>query len=70
MKLNERMKRKQFEDELKTPRSTTDDAGGQVSGDPLAQLKIRAQEALFAKLGARLYDASLTADELQNFVGE
>ena len=70
MKLNERMKRKQIEEDLKSPRGTTADGGDRVSGDPLAQLKIRAQEALFAKLGARLYDASLTADELQSFVGE
>ena len=70
MKLNERMKRKQIDDDLKAPRGTTGNGGVQISGDPLAQLKIRAQEALFAKLGARLYDASLTADELQTFVGE
>jgi pilus assembly protein CpaF len=69
MKLNERMKRKQVEDELTSPRGTTVGAGAQAFSDPLAQLKIRAQEALFAKLGARLYDASLTADELQSFVG-
>ena len=69
MKLNERMKRKQVEDELKAPRGTTVGTNAQVFSDPLAQLKIRAQEALFAKLGARLYDASLTADELQSFVG-
>jgi pilus assembly protein CpaF len=36
--------------------------------DPLAHLKRRAQQALFAKLGARLYDSSLTDAELQDFV--
>jgi pilus assembly protein CpaF len=36
--------------------------------DPLAQLKLRAQQALFARLGARLYDSSLTEEQLQAFV--
>jgi pilus assembly protein CpaF len=36
--------------------------------DPLAPLKHRAQEALFARLGSRLYDSSLTADQLHSFV--
>jgi pilus assembly protein CpaF len=36
--------------------------------DPLAQVKLRAQEALFARLGSRLYDSSLSEDQLQAFV--
>jgi pilus assembly protein CpaF len=36
--------------------------------DPLAKLKQRVQTALFARLGARLYDASLTEDRLVRFV--
>ncbi len=40
------------------------------SDDPFASLKARAQEALFAKLGMRLYDASLSEDEIQRFVAE
>jgi pilus assembly protein CpaF len=36
--------------------------------DPLAQLKLRAQQALFARLGSRLYDSSLTDEQLQAFV--
>jgi pilus assembly protein CpaF len=36
--------------------------------DPLAQIKRRAQEALFARLGSRLYDSSLTEDQLKAFV--
>jgi pilus assembly protein CpaF len=36
--------------------------------DPLANLKQRVQSALFARLGARLYDASLTEDKLLAFV--
>jgi pilus assembly protein CpaF len=36
--------------------------------DPLASLKHRAQQALFTRLGSRLYDASLDEEELQAFV--
>jgi len=36
--------------------------------DPLLQLKQRAQQALFARLGSRLYDSSLSDDQLQAFV--
>jgi pilus assembly protein CpaF len=40
------------------------------SDDPFAAVKVRAQEALFAKLGMRLYDASLGEEEIQRFVAE
>jgi pilus assembly protein CpaF len=36
--------------------------------DPLAPIKRRAQESLFARLGARLYDSSLGEDQLKAFV--
>ncbi len=36
--------------------------------DPLAELKRRAQQGLFARLGARLYDSSLNDDQLQRLV--
>jgi pilus assembly protein CpaF len=36
--------------------------------DPLASLKLRAQQALFARLGGRLYDSSLSEEQLQAFV--
>jgi pilus assembly protein CpaF len=36
--------------------------------DPLAQLKQRAEAALFARFGSRLYDSSLSEDQLQQFV--
>ena len=36
--------------------------------DPLAELKQRAQQALFARLGSRLYDSSLSDEQLQAFV--
>jgi len=38
------------------------------SSDPLAGLRERAHNALFAKLGVRLFDASLTEDQLRAFV--
>jgi pilus assembly protein CpaF len=38
------------------------------SGRALDELKSRAQEALFARLGARLHDASLTEEQLHTFV--
>jgi pilus assembly protein CpaF len=65
VKLNERLRAKQAQDGL-----PSNGRGISQPDDPLAQLKLRAQEALFAKLGTRLYDASLTSDELQAFVGE
>jgi pilus assembly protein CpaF len=70
MKLNERLKLKQSEEALKAARGESVETRDPVQVDPLAQLKVRAQEALFAKLGARLYDPSLSADELQRFVAD
>jgi pilus assembly protein CpaF len=64
MKLNERLKQA----EEKTGRTPADGADGPRSSDPYAGLKARAQEALFVKLGPRLYDASLSEDDLQEIV--
>ena len=36
--------------------------------DPLSGLKQRAQESLFARLGSRLFDSSLTEEQLRAFV--
>ena len=36
--------------------------------DPLIDLKLRAQEALFSRLGARLYDSSLSEEQLRETV--
>jgi pilus assembly protein CpaF len=44
-------------------RSTSDEGA-----DPLSKLKQKVQTALFARLGARLYDSSLTEDRLAAFV--
>ena len=70
MKLNERLKLKQAQVVSTTAPTSSVEASLESPSDPLALLKVRTQEALFAKLGPRLYDSSLTADELQNFVGE
>ncbi len=66
MKLNERLKRTEA-NETRTSQSFRP-AAAPTDTDPLAHLKRRAQQALFAKLGARLYDSSLTDAELQDFV--
>jgi pilus assembly protein CpaF len=71
MKLNERLRRLEegasFEPEPE-PLGTSD-ALERVA-DPLSGLKQRAQDALFARLGTRLYDASLTEEQLRAFVLE
>jgi len=67
MKLNERLKRTEAQD--KGSATTFQAAKGQATTtDPLIHLKRRAQEVLFAKLGARLYDPSLSEEDLQEFV--
>ena len=43
-------------------------AASSESQDPLAHIRQRAQNALFARLGARLYDSSLSTEQLQGFV--
>jgi pilus assembly protein CpaF len=49
-------------------RSAASTAEVHSTADPLAQVKQRAQEALFARLGSRLYDSSLSEEQLQAFV--
>ena len=66
MKLNERLERAEANAEGTSPSARR--TRGQTGTDPLVHLKRRAQEALFAKLGARLYDPSLSEQELQEFV--
>jgi len=63
MKLNERMK---LAEERAGRQPSADDA--EDGTDPYAALRKRAQEALFVKLGPRLYDASLSDDDLQEIV--
>jgi pilus assembly protein CpaF len=40
----------------------------ETQADPFAHLKNRATQALFARLGSRLYDSSLTDEQLSTFV--
>jgi pilus assembly protein CpaF len=68
MKLSERMDRAataqtSAPDEVLGPARRAD-----VTADPMSLLKQRAQEALFTRLGSRLYDSSLTVTELNAFV--
>jgi pilus assembly protein CpaF len=71
MKLNERLKHaKPRQDAPATTQPSGDGVSTNAGQDPLAAIKVRAQEALFATLGARLYDASLTEDDIQRFVSE
>jgi len=59
MKLSER---------LKSVESTAPTSKGMQTTDPLDRLKERAQAALFSRIGAQLYDASLTEDQLRGVV--
>jgi pilus assembly protein CpaF len=43
-------------------------AKANLDGDPLAHLKQRTQEALFARLGTRMYDSSMSERQLQEVV--
>ncbi len=36
--------------------------------NPLVELKVRAQRALFSRLGSRLYDSSMASDQVENYV--
>ncbi len=66
MKLSERLQRVDTADAERLGKR--DDDVARV--DPLSNIKARAQVALFAKLGARISDASVSDDELQIFVAE
>ncbi len=44
--------------------------GESVVTDAVAELKGRAQQALFARLGVRLFDSTLTEEQLQAFVAQ
>ena len=52
------------------PRPRTPDDHDALAIDPLEDLKRRAQESLFSRLGARLYDSSLGEDQLRGVVIE
>ncbi len=69
MKLSERLRRTEAEKE-QFDKPLGRRAAPILPSDPLAKLKHRAQEALFAKLGSRLYDSSLTEDQIKQYVTE
>ena len=50
------------------PRTRKPTPSGAPRQDPMAVLKQRLQEQLFARLGSRLYDASMSEDQLLEFV--
>ncbi len=74
MKLSERLKATTTQQETGRPTATPAVNGAAplvvTNSDPLAGVKQRAQAALFARLGGRLYDSSLTEEQLQAFVME
>jgi pilus assembly protein CpaF len=72
MKLNERLRQRDGDDKDRglTGRLDGKDVPREGRADPLSHIKSRAQAALFAKLGSRLTDASITEEELQLFVAE
>jgi pilus assembly protein CpaF len=53
-----------------TGTSWTSGGGETVVNDAVADLKVRAQDALFARLGVRLFDSTLTPEQLQAYVAQ
>ncbi|MEI8336034.1 MAG: CpaF family protein [Actinomycetes bacterium] len=51
-----------------TANETTFDPAAAPIADPFVLIKRRAQDALFARLGSRLYDSSLGEDQLDSYV--
>lgn len=75
MKLSERLGAVREANTFAQPASGVPDADQDMEvvgalGDAYAQMKFRASEALFDRLGARINDPSLTEDQLHTFVRE
>jgi pilus assembly protein CpaF len=66
VKLSERLRQTETGDEQGRAGSPT----RRLPNDPLFKIKNRAQGALYAKLGSRLYDSSLTEPQLKSLVIE
>ena len=64
MKLNERLR------QAEGPAKRSDDARSGSAKDPLDAIRERAQIALFAKVGGRLNDASISEEELSMLVSD
>jgi len=69
VKLHERLLKEEASERSQTG-SVRGNGGSPDIVDPLAPIKSRAQAALFAKLGVRLYDPNLTEDKLQALVSD
>jgi pilus assembly protein CpaF len=70
MKLNERLKKAGGLDGDRDLSTRGAEKGSHGTTDPLSHIKNRAQAALFAKLGSRINDSSITDDELRVFVAD
>jgi pilus assembly protein CpaF len=76
MKLSERLKHGQaVQSDIvnnvgSAPRQTLPRPQATERIDPLAHLKQRTQQALFARLGSRLYDSSMTEQQLRDHVSQ
>jgi pilus assembly protein CpaF len=81
MKLSQRLQSRSSADQPKAPEPTPEPEAEQQPAplppptpavapahDPLVHLKQRVQESLFTRLGARLYDSSISEDELEAYV--
>jgi pilus assembly protein CpaF len=76
VKLSERMRQPRSTDDVELDTATVhpsftpapEPTDAHTVADPLAILKRRAQDALFARLGTRLFDASLSESELHAYV--
>ena len=70
MKLSDRLKVVETGDALPSSAFSTMRAPAAVAGDALASFKARVHEALFARLGNRLFDPNLAADQLTAYVAQ
>ncbi len=68
MRLSDRLEHRQSDPMRSTIGGNGKRSSGDRGSDPLVKLKQRVQSALFARLGARLHDSSLTEDKLLAFV--
>jgi pilus assembly protein CpaF len=72
MTLSERLKSAQSErfgrQDLSLAIARPDGSSDRSEDDPFSMLKKRAQDALFARLGTRMHDASITDEQLGQFV--
>jgi len=68
MRLSERLQQQETTNGSQPAAGRSATAEKPRNEDPLGYLKERTQQALFARLGARMYDSSMTEEQLQSFV--